>query len=212
MTSLMALQTNYPDSSRRTRGCSMAATEQGSQDMKQTGTMRLMFAAAVMTMAISAAGQALADPGDAGCPGNPSGYGMMGPGMMGPGMMGPGMMGPGMMGQGWGGQGWMGPGMMMNQGMMGPGMMMNPGQGAGPNMMNQGMMGGQGAGRRQLDEGAVKKILEGRLAWFGNDSLKVGEVKKQGDNGIVAEIIGKDDKVIEKYLFNRYSGWSQRIQ
>ena len=150
----------------------------------------------------------------------------MGPGMMGPGMMGPGMMGPqggyrgsycpycgSYMGPGGGygmGPGMMGPG-MMGGGMMGPGMM-------GPGMMGPGygpQYGPQYGPRYQppqkpLEEKDVKGILENYLRSTRNPNLKLGKVTEK-DNYFEAEILTKDDSLVDKIIVDKYSGWMRSI-
>lgn len=140
--------------------------------------------------------------------------GQMGPGMMGGmmpggqgGMMGPGMMGPGMMG----GMMHGGQGGMMGSGMMG-GMM--PGGEAG--MMGPGMM-GQGFGDRvvpskHLSTDDVRHFLEHRLDRRGNKRLKVGDVKEEGKDSIIAEIVTVDDSLVERLKVDRHSGLLQRVE
>ena len=158
-----------------------------------------------------------------------------GPGMMGgygPGYgYGPGMMqgygygggyGPGMMGG-------YGPGMM---GGYGPGMMggYGPGYGYGPGMMGgygpgygRGMMGGWGPGMRGgygpgfqggYGQGAdkdvsvddVKSQLERWLTWRGNPRLKVGEVKEKDKDTIQADIVTKDNSLVQRFVVDRHNG------
>jgi hypothetical protein len=129
------------------------------------------------------------------------GYGMMGG--YGPGY---GMMGGGY-GPGWGmmrgyGPGWgMGPGMMRGYGPgWGHGYMMGPGYG--PGMMGY----GPGYGRDlNLSTDNVKNYLEQMIR---NPNLKVGEVKQQGDDEIVATIVTKDkDVLVQKIVVNRHTGF-----
>jgi hypothetical protein len=143
------------------------------------------------------------------------GYGM-GPGMMGPGMMGrgygmgPGMMGPGMMGRGYG----------MGYGMMGPGMM-GRGYGMGPGMMGPGMMGrGWGMGpqygpqyqqqQKPMEEKDAREILENYLRSTRNPNLKLGKVIEKG-NYFEAEILTKDNSLVDKIIVDKYSGWMRSI-
>jgi len=151
------------------------------------------------------------------------GPGMMGPGMMGPGMMGPGMMGPGMMGPGMTGPGMMGPGMMgpgmMGPGMMAPGMMgQQPGQGMGPGMMGQGPGFGMGMGpggqfamplAKDLSVDEARHMLEHRLAWLGNERLKVGTVEEKDADTIVAEIVTAEGSVVQRLEIDRHTGWTR---
>ncbi|MEX2009469.1 MAG: hypothetical protein WEC41_04695 [Dongiaceae bacterium] len=123
---------------------------------------------------------------------------MMGPGMMGPGMMGPGMMGPGMMGPG----------------MTGPGMMgQQPGPGMGPGMMGQGPGFGMGPGgsfvmplARDLSADEVRHMLEHRLAWHGNERLKIGTVEEKDADTIVAEIVTVDGSLVQRLEVDRHTG------
>jgi hypothetical protein len=141
------------------------------------------------------------------------GYGM-GPGMMGGGgyggwycpycgrPMGPGGgygMGPGMMGPGGG------PG--MGPGMMGPGRGMGPGYGH-----QQGPQYGpwyQGP-QKPLEKEDAKRILENYLGSMRNPNLKVGEIQ---DKGYVfeAEILTKDNSLVDKILVDKRTGWMRSI-
>jgi hypothetical protein len=120
--------------------------------------------------------------------GHGGGYGM-GPGMMGPGMMGPGMMGPGM-----------GPG-MMGPGMMGPGYGSHPGPQYGPQYQQP---------RKPMEEKDAKAILENYIQSTRNPNLKLGEIK---DLGYVfeAEILTKDNSLVDKILVDKGMGWMRSI-
>ena len=140
-----------------------------------------------------------------------------GPGMMGhdqgsgqaPGMMGHGMMGHGMMGHG-----------MMGHGMMGHGMMgFSHGKGHAPGMMGRGGTTGCGPAAtggssvdKELSVEDVTKILEGRLAWRGNDRLKVGKVEEKDEQTIIAEIVTVDDSLVKRLEFDRKTGARRRIR
>ncbi len=135
-----------------------------------------------------------------------------GPGMMGhdqgtgqrPGMMGHGMMGHGMMGHG-----------MMGHGMMG----FSHGKGHAPGMMGRagttgcgpGAMGGSSVDK-ELSVEDVTKILEGRLAWRGNDRLKVGKVEEKDEKTIIAEIVTVDDSLVKRLAFDRRTGAHQMVR
>ena len=73
------------------------------------------------------------------------------------------------------------------------------------------MMGGPGGpGRcadreKPLTETQVKDILEGMIAWRGEDA-KVGTVKTIEDGKISGEIIGADGKVLRTMTFDAKSG------
>jgi hypothetical protein len=159
------------------------------------------------------------------------GWGMMGgygPGMMqgyGPGMgygrmqgYGPGMMGGYGPGHGQGMMGGYGPG-------YGPGMMQGYGQGYGPGMMQgygAGMMGGYqrgygpGAmgpggpaqqGDLKLSTGDVKANLERWITAQGNSRLKVGEVKEKDADTIEADVVTKDNSLVQRFTVNRHTGF-----
>lgn len=179
--------------------------------------MKLLAAACVSGIALGSVG--FADPASAHGPGEGyGGYGMMGPGYgMGPGMMGPGygmapgMMGPGMMGPGYG----MGPG-MMGPGMMGPGMM-GPGYGMGPGMMGPGYGRGPGYGMwggqsEDLTVDDVRTNLERWLSWQGNPRLKLGDVKEDGKDSIVAEIVTRDGSLVDRMRIDRSTGAMRRVE
>ena len=116
--------------------------------------------------------------------GYPGGYGMMGPGYG--------------MGQGYG----MGPG---GYG-MGPGYgMMGRGYATAPNMMGPGF-GAWAPIRASLTVDDVRTNFERWLAWQGNPRLKLGTVKKDGDDTIMAEIVTKDGSLVDRYRVNRSTG------
>jgi len=128
---------------------------------------------------------------------------MMGPGM-GPGMgqgMGPGMgqgMGPGM-GPGVMGPGHMGPG-MMGHGMMGPhGGMMGANWGYIPPPIN-------------LSVADVKSYMERWVAATGNPRLQLGKVAEKDDDTITADIVTKDDSLVQEFEVNRHTGFFQAAQ
>jgi hypothetical protein len=148
---------------------------------------------------------------------------------MGPGMMHHGYgMGPGMMGGG-GYGGWycpycgqrmgQGGGYGMGPGMMGGGMM---GHGMGPGMMGPGMMGPgyRGYGpqhapppgpqyqqpQKPMEEKDAKAIVENYLASMRNPNLKLGKIKDVG-NVFEAEIVTKDNSLVDKILVDKYTGW-----
>jgi len=122
--------------------------------------------------------------------------------MMGPGY-GPGMMMGGPQGTGTG----YGPGMM--------GHMMGQGMGPGATGMGSGYgtMPCTGAtGERDLSTEDVKNILEGRLAWAGQKRLKVGTVKKTGEDTFAADIVTVDKSLVERLEVNRKTGFTRRIE
>ena len=75
------------------------------------------------------------------------------------------------------------------------------------------MMGGPGGpgfgpcGERDkpLTESQVKDIVEGMIAWRGEDA-KVGAVKSLDDGKIAAEVVDADGKVVRAITFDAKSG------
>lgn len=121
---------------------------------------------------------------------------------------GPGGYGPGMM-QGYGpGYGPHGPGMMQGFGRgHGPGMMRGFGPGWG-----QGGPGAAGPGPQgnlNLSTDQVKSNIERWLAWRGNPRLKVGDVKEKDADTIEANIVTKDNSLVQKFVVNRHTGFFQ---
>ncbi|MBL6959451.1 MAG: DUF5320 domain-containing protein [Rhodospirillales bacterium] len=86
-------------------------------------------------------------------------------------------------------------------------------RGHGKRGMGQGR--GQGFNAPQLDKeltaDAVKEFIEGRLAWRGNDRLKVGKVTEADDNKIIAEIVTVDDSLVWKVEVDRKTGQHRRV-
>ncbi len=132
------------------------------------------------------------------------------PGLGGPGyFMGPGMMGPGygMMGPGYGmmdpGYGMMGQG----YGMMGPGFgMMGPGYG----MMGPSFSGPSRPGA-DLSTDDVRANLERWLTWQGNPRVKVGDVKEESADVIVADLVTQEGSLVDRFKVDRHSGLMQRV-
>lgn len=106
--------------------------------------------------------------------------------MMGQGM-GPGMMSPGMMGQG-----------------MGPGMMMGPGMGMG--------MYGSMQPAMNLTANDVKVNFERWLATTGNPNIKVGNVAEKDANTITADIVTKENSLVQQYTVDRRTGFYRPAQ
>lgn len=105
-------------------------------------------------------------------------------GMMGPNMM----MGSGM----WGGYGGYGPGIMQGYG---PGI-------AGPGWNTTGR-------DLNLSTDNVKNYFERWLAWQGNPRLKIGDVKEKDTDMIVADIVTKDNSLVQRFVVNRRNGYFQ---
>jgi hypothetical protein len=125
--------------------------------------------------------------------------------------------GPGWM-MGGGGPGWNcpafgqdsgpGPGYHMRGwgGGYGPGMMRGWGYGRGPGY-------GPGYGRRADAQGNlnltvddVKARVERWLAWRGNERLKVGDVKEKDADTITADVVTKDNSLVQRFIVDRHTG------
>jgi hypothetical protein len=117
----------------------------------------------------------------------PSGQGY-GPGyhMRGPG----GSYGPGYHMQGWGGG-------------YGPGMMQGHGPGYGPRANAQGDQ------TLNLSTDDVKARMERWLASRDNPRLKLGEVKEKDADSITADIVTKDNSVVERFIIDRRTGFAR---
>jgi hypothetical protein len=137
-----------------------------------------------------------------------------GPGMMGGGY-GPGMMdgngpgngyGPGYghmrgFGPGNNGEGY-GPGYHMRG--YGPGMMQGYGRGYGPRADVQGNQTNQ---TLNLTTDEVKSRMERWLARRDNPRLKVGEVKEKDADTIIADIVTKDNSLVQRFIVDRHTGF-----
>lgn len=125
--------------------------------------------------------------------------------------------GGGMMGHGPGSgmMGGHGPGSAMMDGNR-PGWMHGYGRGAnteyGPENCPrfQGGLAGPGAygqqGNLNLSTDDVKKRFEGWLTWQGNPRLKVGEVKEKDAGTIEADIVTKDNSLVQRFAVDRHTG------
>ena len=93
------------------------------------------------------------------------------------------------------------------------------GRGMGPGMMGPGMM-GPGYGpqygpqyqqpQRPLEEKDVKAILENYLRSARNPNLKLGKITEK-DNYFEAEILTKDNSLVDKIIVDRYMGWMRSV-
>lgn len=76
---------------------------------------------------------------------------------------------------------------------------------------HKGMMGGfwghhRMGGDLNLTPERVKEIVEGKIAWMGNENLKVGKVTT-AENGLInAEIVTKDGSLVETFQIDPKSG------
>lgn len=100
-------------------------------------------------------------------------------------------MGPGMMGRGYG----------MGPGMMGQGQGMRPGYGYGPRYQQP---------QKALEEKDVKPILENYLKSTRNPNLKLGKIEDK-ESTFEAEIMTKDDSLVDKIAVDKNTGWMRSI-
>ena len=100
--------------------------------------------------------------------------------------------GPGYHMRGWGGG-------------YGPGMM---GGGYGPGYGPRGaVQGDQNANQNlNLTTDDVKSRMERWLAWRGNPRLKVGEVKEKDADTITADVVTKDNSLVQRFIIDRHTG------
>lgn len=91
----------------------------------------------------------------------------------------------------------MGPG-MMGQGRMGPGMM---GQGYGPRYQQE---------SKPLTEKDVKAMLENYVQSTRNPNLKLGKITEK-DQYFEAEIVTKDNSLVDKIIVDKQTGWTRSI-
>jgi hypothetical protein len=96
-----------------------------------------------------------------------------------------------------------GPGMMGGNG-YGPGMM----QGYGPGYDRRGDVQGNQSVNLSTDD--VKNRMERWLNWRGNARLKVGEVKEKDADSFTADIVTKENSLVERFIVDRHSGFVRR--
>ena len=96
-------------------------------------------------------------------------------------------------------------------GTMGPGMMRGYGagdgfriMGGGPAVFNRGWNVSETGLNLSTDD--VKSYFERSIAWQGNPRLKVGDVKEKDADAIVADIVTKDNSLVERFIVNRHNG------
>jgi len=110
----------------------------------------------------------------------------------------------------------------MGSGMSGAGMMKHHkgprhGKVMGSGMMGQNMGHGMMMGRtpshygsqdidRNLSAEDVRKVLDGRFVWMGHKRLKVGDVKKQDDGTLLANIDTVDGSLVMRMKVNPKTG------
>lgn len=133
-------------------------------------------------------------------------------------------MGPGMMGQrgGWGPGygppqqgGWYCPrggGWGMGSGMRGPGWQRGPKWGPGYGMNPGRMSPGYGyrpqyeQPQKPLEKSDVETMMKNYLSSVKNPNLKLGKIEEK-DNGFEADIVTKDNSLVDKILVDKNTGW-----
>jgi hypothetical protein len=64
--------------------------------------------------------------------------------------------------------------------------------------------------RRVRDRTRLRvNYLDRWLAWQGNPRLKVGDVKQKDADTIVADIVTKDNSLLQRFVVNRRNGFFQ---
>lgn len=85
-------------------------------------------------------------------------------------------------------------------------MMQGYGQGYGPGYgMGPGRYGQQDNLNLSTDD--VKNYLERWIAIQGNPRLKVGDVKEKDADTIEADIVTKDNSLVQRFVVNRHNGF-----
>ena len=80
-------------------------------------------------------------------------------------------------------------------------------------MAGPGMCGGYGPGTvlrdLNLSTDNVKNYFDRWLAWQGNPRLKIGDVKEKDADTIAADIVTKDNSLVQRFVVNRHNGFCQ---
>jgi hypothetical protein len=66
----------------------------------------------------------------------------------------------------------------------------------------------RGAGALNLSVEDVKNYAETAIAWNGNPNLKVGAVRERDADTVTADIVTKDNSLVERLAFDRHTGFS----
>jgi hypothetical protein len=90
---------------------------------------------------------------------------------------------------------------------MGPGMM---GRGMGPGMMGQGYGPQYQQESKPLTEKDVKAMLENYLQSTRNPNLKLGKITEK-DYYFEAEIVTKNDSLVDKIIVDKQTGWMRSV-
>ena len=62
-------------------------------------------------------------------------------------------------------------------------------------------------GDLNLSTDTAKTYMERWLTWQGNPRLQVGDVKEKDADTIVADIVTKDNSLVQRFLINRHNGY-----
>jgi hypothetical protein len=54
----------------------------------------------------------------------------------------------------------------------------------------------------------VKDLVAGQLAWNGNPNLKLGPVHEGNSNTVTADVVTRDNSLVERLAFDRRTGFS----
>lgn len=100
-------------------------------------------------------------------------------------------------------------------GTMSPGIMRGYGPGYGFGVIGAGRFSpGWNASQADLNLSTddVKSYFERSIAWQGNPRLTVGEVKEKDADTILADILTKDNSLVERFIVDRHSGIFRRSE
>lgn len=93
---------------------------------------------------------------------------------------------------------------MMYGGCNAPGYMMGNGPGYGPRM---GYGPGYGPNGLNLSSDDVRDYFARWIAAEGNSHLKVGEVKEENSDTIIADIVTQDNSLVQQFVVDRHNGF-----
>ena len=85
-------------------------------------------------------------------------------------------------------------------------MMQGYGRGYGPGYGTR----GEGNQPLNLTTDDVKNRVERWLKWRDNPRLKVGDVKEKDADSITADVVTKDNSLVERFIFDRHTGFVRR--
>jgi hypothetical protein len=71
---------------------------------------------------------------------------------------------------------------------------------------------GSASGDLELSVDSVKTHLDRWISWQGNPHLKIGDVKERDADTIVADIVTKDNSLVQRFAINRHSGFLENLE